>query len=506
MHYFLLACLILLLGALVIFVRWIRYFLLACLTLLLSIYIIWLWLAPETEERATIQTTMQTFTHPNGLILTTDGRFPVMQTQTGYEIDLNKERAVRYPQVIHVELNYGPGPRWTTAFFRLFQPRSNYQIDEDDDQGASGDTAYTLTAWKLCSDKHVLVTESTQAGPFFEYAFQILDNVKCAATPVPPNQELVATLRDAERGDPSAQNKLGEMYANGRGVVRDGALAVEWFRKAADQGNAQAWNNLGEIHRDMWNVRRIWGVRRDDAQAVDWFRKAAEQGFALAQYNLGEMYRGGYGVAKDFAQAVVWYRRAAEQGNADAQNRLGFMFDEGRGVAHDYAQAAEWYRKAADQGNTDAQCSLGEMYRSGRGVLQDDAEALAWYRKAFDQDREAPCSREFRSADLQRARPVNRAKLKLVLSVAGITAIALSLAAFLLRRQKRFRIAVMIATVGVGVAIAVMIAATLVGFATATWETAYMADDPMFRGTLAAERSFAHDQFHPGVMHANGLV
>ena len=29
------------------------------------------------------------------------------------------------------------------------------------------------------------------------------------------------------------------MYANGKGVEKDDAKAVEWFRKAAEQGNAK---------------------------------------------------------------------------------------------------------------------------------------------------------------------------------------------------------------------------------------------------------------------------
>ena len=51
------------------------------------------------------------------------------------------------------------------------------------------------------------------------------------------------------------------------------------------------------------------GVAKDDAQAVAWYRKAADQGNAAAQYNLGLMYEEGQGVAKDDAQAVAWYRR-----------------------------------------------------------------------------------------------------------------------------------------------------------------------------------------------------
>jgi TPR repeat protein len=56
------------------------------------------------------------------------------------------------------------------------------------------------------------------------------------------------------------------------------------------------------------------GVGQDDAEAVIWFRKAAEQGHAQAQYNLGWMYANGQGVAQDHAEPAIWYRKAAEQG------------------------------------------------------------------------------------------------------------------------------------------------------------------------------------------------
>src|SRR4051794_32521432 len=60
------------------------------------------------------------------------------------------------------------------------------------------------------------------------------------------------------------------------------------------------------------------GVPRDDALAVKWYRVAADQGHALAQNNLGVMHSNGRGVSKD---AVLAYRRlnlAAAQGQADA--------------------------------------------------------------------------------------------------------------------------------------------------------------------------------------------
>ena len=73
------------------------------------------------------------------------------------------------------------------------------------------------------------------------------------------------------------------MYANGQGVPQDYAQALTWYRKAADQGNAEAQNNLGVM------CESGHGVPQDYAQAVVWYRKAADQGFAPAQYNLGVM-------------------------------------------------------------------------------------------------------------------------------------------------------------------------------------------------------------------------
>ncbi len=107
-------------------------------------------------------------------------------------------------------------------------------------------------------------------------------------------------------------------------------------------------------------------------------REAADQGDAEAQNDLGGMYANGDRVPQDDAQAVAWFRKAADQGNADAQNNLGGMYDNGRGVPQDDAQAVAWYRQAADQGNAFAQANLGVMYANGEGVPQDDVEAHRW--------------------------------------------------------------------------------------------------------------------------------
>ena len=185
----------------------------------------------------------------------------------------------------------------------------------------------------------------------------------------------------AEQGHAQAQCDLGWMYDNGHGVPKDCTEAMKWFRKAAEQGHAVAQCSLGNMYTDGRGVF----VLKDYAEAVKWYRKAADQGYAIAQFNLGVMYANGRGVPKDYAEAAKWYRKAAEQGNAWAQYNLGCMYLNGRGVPQDNAEAVKWYRKAAEQGDASAQFNLGWMCANGRGVPQDDAESMKWYRNAAEQ-------------------------------------------------------------------------------------------------------------------------
>jgi formylglycine-generating enzyme required for sulfatase activity len=210
----------------------------------------------------------------------------------------------------------------------------------------------------------------------------LLDKLRSSGRPVLVVVAVVCLIGIALRYSSPVQYIVGVMYEGGRGVAKDDEQAVFWYRKAAEQGNADAQYSVG------WMYENGRGVANDDAQAVFWYRKAAEQGNADAQYNLGWMYENGRGVAKDDEQAVVWYRKAAEQGNALARNNLGVMYAEGRGVANDDEQAVDWYRKAAEQGNADAQHNLGLMYENGRGVARDDAQAVSWYRKAAERSNE----------------------------------------------------------------------------------------------------------------------
>ena len=85
----------------------------------------------------------------------------------------------------------------------------------------------------------------------------------------------------------------------------DYVAALKEWRPLAEQGNTSAQNNLGVMYAEGR------GVPQDYAEAVRWYRLAAEQGDAGAQTNLGIMYDTGKGVTQDNAQAHMWYDLAA---------------------------------------------------------------------------------------------------------------------------------------------------------------------------------------------------
>jgi TPR repeat protein len=73
----------------------------------------------------------------------------------------------------------------------------------------------------------------------------------------------------AERGDARAQAQLGFMYANGRGVPQNYALAIYWYRRGAEQGNPAAQHLLGLMY------DKGHGVPTDHVLAHMWLNLAA---------------------------------------------------------------------------------------------------------------------------------------------------------------------------------------------------------------------------------------
>lgn len=95
------------------------------------------------------------------------------------------------------------------------------------------------------------------------------------------DKEALALYRKAaERGEPAGEFGLGRMYANGAGVARDAALALEWYRKAATSNYAPALEALARAHRtgDLGLTRNPGEADRLEASARRLREAAAKDG------------------------------------------------------------------------------------------------------------------------------------------------------------------------------------------------------------------------------------
>src|SRR5258706_8745479 len=91
----------------------------------------------------------------------------------------------------------------------------------------------------------------------------------------------------------------------------DYTTAQELWRPLAEQGIARAQNNLGVMYE---NAK---GVPQDVNEALRWYRLAAEQGYAGAQNNLGLIYALGRGARRDPVRAYMWFSLAASSLSGD---------------------------------------------------------------------------------------------------------------------------------------------------------------------------------------------
>lgn len=186
----------------------------------------------------------------------------------------------------------------------------------------------------------------------------------------------------AQKGDAPAELLVGLKYLENGG---NDALAARWLGRAADQGDAVAQNALGALYQ---NGR---GVSTDLAKATHLYESAAAQGNRHAMSNLAVLYAGASDKMKDFSEAARWFQRSASLGYVDAQFNLAVLYERGDGVPQSLLDAYKWYTIAAASGDAVAktradaiatQISPDELAAAQKAVV--DFKPLALNKKAND--------------------------------------------------------------------------------------------------------------------------
>lgn len=210
----------------------------------------------------------------------------------------------------------------------------------------------------------------------------LLTGAELLAQPAEPTSDTpFLTAPDQGQESPQARTieqelKLAGDYLVGKGVPKDPVQSAYWFRKAADQGDPGAQNQLGYMY--VWGI----GVDRDDTQAFRWFSRAAGDGWQQAKLNMAVMYMKGLGVSRDPAMGRQLLTELAAKRNGRAEDYLGVIYLQGEAGTPDTAAAEKWFERAAKDKNPEGEYAIGQFYSVGAGHERDYGKAAKFLREA----------------------------------------------------------------------------------------------------------------------------
>lgn len=121
----------------------------------------------------------------------------------------------------------------------------------------------------------------------------------------------------------------------------DWSRAFEVFHQEDLLSNASVLNYLA------WLYMYGYGTSKDKSRAVEYLRKAADQGYSMALHNLGLLHEYGIGVEKDQQAAKGFYRQAASLGLTESQRQLSRLYMTDSPSSSETSEAMYWAQQAS---------------------------------------------------------------------------------------------------------------------------------------------------------------
>ncbi len=189
-------------------------------------------------------------------------------------------------------------------------------------------------------------------------------------------------LLAAGEGSLPAAISVGRAYHEGIGTQPNLTVAIDFYRRAAQGGSAEAAFALASI---------MESEKKNPAEAEVYYLRAAELGTAEHQYALAEFYLERNTAGEGVRRAVPWLRRATSGGCLPAAERLAAIDAH---VSETYRRAVEeqkagnvqkafaLYERAAALGHAASLSNLGYCLQKGIGCQADPGAAARAYREA----------------------------------------------------------------------------------------------------------------------------
>lgn len=219
--------------------------------------------------------------------------------------------------------------------------------------------------------------ETGNVDAMLEFANYLLDMVEISKGRFEDNQDELAvywTKTAAELGSAEAQWIYGNLYRIGwwSRVPKDMDLAIEWYKKSADNGYVPAMGFAGKY---------ILASSAPDTEtlALKYLQMGVENKDGGAACELGKYYKN-----TNPELAFKNFQLAGEQNHPEGLYELGNALYNGLGTTADLKAAAQAYEKCADIDLRDifvGKCALkiADMYENGIGVFMNKDKASDYH-------------------------------------------------------------------------------------------------------------------------------
>ncbi|WP_207425219.1 tetratricopeptide repeat protein [Pedobacter sp. SYSU D00535] len=195
--------------------------------------------------------------------------------------------------------------------------------------------------------------------------------------------------------------------------------AIQYYEKAANQGDTESMKKLGSIYSGYPNLKlsdipyplldstnfsiinfNYPGVDFD--KAVHWYEKAAQledteamvllyrllSGYDEKKYLQSNKSIANFTFKKDILSANKWLQKAKAIGEKEStlatSQSAELLLKEGLQSfeRQNYKVAFELLKKSASLRNTEAMVKIGQMLQLGQGTIRNDSQAFTWFQKA----------------------------------------------------------------------------------------------------------------------------
>ncbi len=210
-----------------------------------------------------------------------------------------------------------------------------------------------------------------------------------AGTDADPAKGIEWHTKGADLGLRDSQYTLGVAYENGIGVDQNYETALNYLREAAKNGMPDAITKLSAqgitISLDetlasnaIVEEAELSRFSGDNETAITKYKQAAEQNNALAQFQLGEIYLYGLMGEIDYVEAYNNYLAAGKNGDAQAHYRIGNMHVRGQaGLSQELVPTLAWFLIAAKTASGEDQGAIRTLVPAMTEEQLDQAEKFA---------------------------------------------------------------------------------------------------------------------------------